>query len=129
MRPARQKGAHASYQAETLHQHDSNWHAAGRVSELARGTVPCVDGHVSEIVTASERDRGTQHQLGGYMYVRCDVSMACGKVPPECTCILVVLSPTLQSVTPIKKTGRFLACRTFLTQNRPNGGDLLYGVS
>ena len=86
--------AHASYQAETLHQHDSNWHAAGRVSELARGTVPCVDGHVSEIVTASERDRGTQHQLGGYMYVRCDVSMACGKVPPECTCILVVLSPT-----------------------------------
>ena len=77
--------AHASHQAEALHQLDSNWHgAAGRVSELARGTVPCVDVRVSEIVTASVRDRGTQYQFGGY--VRCDVSMSCGKMPPECTC-------------------------------------------
>eukprot|EP00966_Prymnesium_polylepis_P240463 5560815-Prymnesium_polylepis.1 len=62
----------------------ANWHAAGRVSELMRGVVPHVDVHVSEIVTASVRDRDTQYKFGGYM--RCGVSMSYGKMPPECTC-------------------------------------------
>ena len=41
--------------------------AAGHTSQtLARGAVPRVDVRVSEIVTASERNRGTHYQLSGY---------------------------------------------------------------
>ena len=82
--------AHASHQSEAL-QH-SNWHAGGRVSELVRGAVPRVDVRVSEIATASVRDRGTPYQFGGYLVGTCAVMYPCRMARCHQNA-LVILSP------------------------------------